>query len=847
MDDFNDIIEQSATLSKEAREAAIELSRKSVQTIGKLLELAFQEIKKTDDNDVVVSEEMIKALQKMKDTGLPIATDIMQEIETKLGECITFLSDSDVQELYDNIGKAAAANIEGFMRFWESMQDFLQTAIEEGRDLVKTSLPELSNAIGTIGTVLDDCGERLEDLGEKGKDAAEQAVDVIDDIYNSTALQKVVGDTFEDIEDAYTQSRESIHAAMSALAGIGLSGCYCPASCPLLQFEIARDFAQTISLFFTNLYLDVTSSKWLKNIKDLFGTIANFIAVDVMAFARSEKAEDIGLIILVVILIIVFIVYSWFVFHARNVHDQENEVREGHEAKSWSEVAATKQRTVQFATYAITMCVSVYLSIAKASLEILSLNKDSFLVEILANKSPDKIELKTAQVMSVFFLLTFVIPLPIILFKIIQKNKPTGTLENPDIAYDIDGEEISFNDQIYKQFIEQNPDQQKCPYRSLYQGFERRWAYYKVIQLVFKMMLLLPLVLMVDAVYKAWFSFAILGAFAGISFYTTPFIDPKNDVMDSSGRTVSLITCFGGAILVSTTVTGIIGNSIGLVLNIANVINFLVMGGTFLMNNNWFKTKLKNLFGIFYFSDTTLNISGKLERIIPQWDLDKEIKHRIWHTFWESFLLNKCGDEVAQRLLELKELTANSGINHIKSHWIGQADSNIASMRESCQKNLEGVDVYWNDATGCRDGKLDSKTFFGKLYIIPYPFHCVLVYDDSKDETFIRDDKFEEFFKLNNSHEVIQKRHVRQKLRALDKWGGQINLPFDRMESETVRDGTRTETYTDSEGETKTREVANYSTVSFRCYYSYGKIVIRAESSKRMPPGFDVSMNYADG
>ena len=94
---------------------------------------------------------------------------------------------------------------------------------------------------------------------------------------------------------------------------------------------------------------------------------------------------------------------------------------------------------------------------------------------------------------------------------------------------------------------------------------------------------------------------------------------------------------------------------------------------------------------------------------------------------------------------------------------------------------------------------------------------------------------------------MIRKRLVRQKLRALYKWGGNIHLPFNRVETETVRDGTRTEHYTDSEGNQQTREVPNYSTVSFTCYYSHGNIIVRAESAKRMAAGFNVSMNYADG
>jgi hypothetical protein len=101
-------------------------------------------------------------------------------------------------------------------------------------------------------------------------------------------------------------------------------------------------------------------------------------------------------------------------------------------------------------------------------------------------------------------------------------------------------------------------------------------------------------------------------------------------------------------------------------------------------------------------------------------------KCQVWHTFWEGILLNKCGEEVAQRLLELRDATSGSGLEHIQSHWRGQQDPELAAMRQSAREHLEGVDVYWPDLTGCRDGILDSKTKFGKMYIIPYPFHCVL-------------------------------------------------------------------------------------------------------------------------
>ena len=37
------------------------------------------------------------------------------------------------------------------------------------------------------------------------------------------------------------------------------------------------------------------------------------------------------------------------------------------------------------------------------------------------------------------------------------------------------------------------------------------------------------------------------------------------------------------------------------------------------------------------------------------------------------------------------------------------------------------------------DGHLDSATRMGKMYVHCFPFHAVMVYDDSSDHTFIHD------------------------------------------------------------------------------------------------------------
>ncbi len=67
-----------------------------------------------------------------------------------------------------------------------------------------------------------------------------------------------------------------------------------------------------------------------------------------------------------------------------------------------------------------------------------------------------------------------------------------------------------------------------------------------------------------------------------------------------------------------------------------------------------------------------------------------------------------------------------TGLAAIKEHWDGEKNPRIKKMREWARTSLEGVDVYW-DAGIPIDGKLDSKTNFAKMWLDPYPFHCVIV------------------------------------------------------------------------------------------------------------------------
>jgi hypothetical protein len=168
--------------------------------------------------------------------------------------------------------------------------------------------------------------------------------------------------------------------------------------------------------------------------------------------------------------------------------------------------------------------------------------------------------------------------------------------------------------------------------------------------------------------------------------------------------------------------TSAITGVLGVVINIVNFVNVAVMVTCTLYGIPKFKTMIMNWRGKIVFTDTCENTESDGASIIPKWDLDKEIKHRIWHTFWNSVLFKYCSKEVSDRLREIQEKTSEYGFKRVKEHF--EYTPEMANWRQFVY-SIEGVDVYYDGVS--HDGHLDSETKFGKMWISPYPFLAVMV------------------------------------------------------------------------------------------------------------------------
>ena len=166
-------------------------------------------------------------------------------------------------------------------------------------------------------------------------------------------------------------------------------------------------------------------------------------------------------------------------------------------------------------------------------------------------------------------------------------------------------------------------------------------------------------------------------------------------------------------------------------------------------------------------------------------NLEREVKMRVWHRFWQSMLLHGFDDAVAKRLVQLQRITADVGRKRIVEHFKFARER--GPLRMYLMHEIEGVDAYWDGIPA--DGHLDSITCFGKAIVYTYPFHVVMAYDDSDDYTFVWEADMPKLADANRAPETMRRRGIRQALRAACLSGATFDAPWDEWVTRRVPDG----------------------------------------------------------
>jgi len=643
---------------------------------------------------------------------------------------------------------------------------------------------------------------------------------------------------------------------MAKLAGFATETC--TDVIPLLKLEIFRDFSQIISVVFANAIFNLEgimydAKKWL-------GGLFAAIALDLGEAFRSDTAVKIAVAVALVLIFVVLAAFFWMAFYSDIGAMKMNTARTGHETIKFTENAAKKAKTVMLVNATILVALSLYLPVTQFAFQIFFCDRSAFIISYLLGNDVCDPQSNSGYALllgcGLTILITFTLGLPFFLFNQINHYKPKGSSLNPEFTNDVDGERVPFDDAIYNEVIESDPEQIRNPFRSLYRGFEKHHSTWKIWIMLYKLALALCITWLSsrptpDKTIIAVITFLFMLALFAYTYYVAPFVDPMNDFMDASGRFTAIVTSFAAVLNVNAAESGPLSNALGSIVLVFGVLNMGVMFCIVMSEYSWFRLCYHNCFGIFTWYDSAKNLGNlTAEHAISTWQLEREVKHRVWQSFWNGVILTNCGSESALRVMELKSDAITYGIDYIRAHW--DASEEEMEMRKVLREEFEGTDLFWDDPTGTRDGILDSETCFGKMYVMPYPFHIVVVYDDCLDESFINDPaKLNQFIVKNRTEWVVKARRNRKEIRVLAskvqvlKLAGKeflLDYRCVRNEARHVPDGTTTT----GTGKNKTTKVV-YSDIIVPIHYSKCYIELLVNQNTSHSAGFKVVITYTDG
>lgn len=390
--------------------------------------------------------------------------------------------------------------------------------------------------------------------------------------------------------------------------------------------------------------------------------------------------------------------------------------------------------------------------------------------------------------------------LPYVIWRVIRTYQPVPQ------GYDSEGNKIDVK-RNRKEYIQQYHDlvqHDECPYAFLYSGYEYGWSAYKVITLVMKMLLVIPCIPFIhQEIASVSFSLGIITIYCLCSTIMRPFLMDSDDWLDICARLTSFITLVM-QLLVATKILQ--GEFAGLILMLFHIVNIVVMVVLILSSFDFVRYFFRNLVN-------NLKLTDDME-----YNINKCRKQMIWQRFWRSILAS---EEVTMpaydRLMELDDIVRRVGKRAYRSGLV-PPNREIAQMRRMARE-LEGVDVYYK-------GEVTDPTYWGKMYIKPYPFVCVVVYDVSEKSVEIHDHNIQEFIRQNlMDEEVVNGRKIRRALRCLD--GEMVHY---ECEVDILPIGG-----------------ASCSIVPQKCKCTNGYLTVQTKSNDMFCHGFSVEINFADG
>ncbi|KAK8884242.1 hypothetical protein M9Y10_043350 [Tritrichomonas musculus] len=501
----------------------------------------------------------------------------------------------------------------------------------------------------------------------------------------------------------------------------------CHAAFDFIKFDVFTNFFQQIGLWLNNMGFPQFFEKCFQKIMSFVSLLWNFV----MSITELQMFYIWGSLSTLIFTI-------WLV---QKIFDPEVEIK-GPNTFGWQERGTIWNLITRGI---VTLLTFLYLPAMTSAFNVLLCSK-----KLLTQYEMTCYEgIHWAHMAAAFFLFIYIgIVFPGVIYQVINKYQPEPQ------QYDENGDRIEYDREKFLLQYRMLLSKGKCPYNFLYSGYEYGRSIYKVTTLVVKMLLVIPVnPLISSGIASVSMSLVIVFIYATMSTLMKPFILDQDDYIDITARVTAVLTLIIQILILCKVLSDQIS---GILLVTINIINLVVMVLIFLGNVDFIKNFFRRHFG-------SLQFTNKMT-----YDYIQDRKRRIWQRFWRG-LLSSYGTLIPayERLCQMEDVVMTEGRTQYKE-GLNPSNDDIKQARRLCRE-LEGTDIYYR----CQK---PLKSYWGRMYIQPFPFRAVIVYDYENHRETIGDEQILTFINQNKAPEIVKARKLRQALRCLD--GEDVNFEY---------------------------------------------------------------------
>jgi len=331
-------------------------------------------------------------------------------------------------------------------------------------------------------------------------------------------------------------------------------------------------------------------------------------------------------------------------------------------------------------------------------------------------------------------------------------------------------------------------------------GYRRKYGTYKVIVMLNKLVAVIIVVLFSkdNCLFRGYERRTIESIRAGLQilftsslifrhYKTLPFLYASQNLSEYWSRACTVATSVIGLFIVLN-VGPVSANTLGILLVATYVLMCIVVV--------WFVIRQTQKFQILV-KQIQQRLDFSLEIFNPKLNYFKHIKRRVWQETWSTILLAEDpykmpADKVIaysqspHRPPYLLNFTGSVAERHVENLRIVR-QIGLRAYSQACQfltpamvrkralilNKFVGPDMYYAPEFMASN----IKTYFGKAYVVPFPFSVVFVYDESSVVvTLVKEHDLDRYIQQNQDPEIERRRELRYQLRALD--GKFVVRPF---------------------------------------------------------------------